>query len=229
MGLYMSDLIITGSEGLLGDTIARYFEAKGAAVLRCSKSLGHDLEDEAFVQHWFSENPATHLVNLFALNEHIQAQESPSFEDITLESMRRFLDVNVVALFSVCRAYAKFNKSGNIINFSSIYGKVSPQPSLYPGSGHKHIGYVTSKAAVIQLTKYLAVHLAPDIRVNCVIPGGVAHQQSQDFQDKYADLTPMNRMLQRDEITGIVDYLCSQQASYTTGGEFVIDGGYTAC
>ena len=224
----MSSIIITGSEGFLGNEMACYFEAQGASVFRCSRSLGHDLENEQFVKDWFEQNRADHLVNLFALNEHIENQTISNLFNCSLDSVRQFLEINVVALFSVCREYARHNKAGNIVNFSSIYGKVSPDPGLYEGKGNKHIGYVTSKAAVMQLSKYLAVHLAPEIRVNCVVPGGVLHKQNEEFINNYSNKTPLNRMMHSDEIIGIVSYLCSEASSYTTGGEFIIDGGYSA-
>ena len=70
---------------------------------------------------------------------------------------------------------------------------------MYEGS-HKDIGYGVSKAAVINLSKYLAVHLAPNIRVNCVIPGGVEHKQEKKFVREYSKHTPLNRMMRKDEL-----------------------------
>ena len=78
------------------------------------------------------------------------------------------------------------------------------------------------------LTKHLATHLAPSIRVNTVIPGGVEHNQSEKFKEKYNQQTPMKRMMKTNEITGILEYLISDKSSYTTGTEFKIDGGWTA-
>jgi NAD(P)-dependent dehydrogenase (short-subunit alcohol dehydrogenase family) len=78
------------------------------------------------------------------------------------------------------------------------------------------------------LTKHLATHLSPNIRVNTIIPGGVEHNQSPDFKDKYSSYTPMKRMMKVEELNGIVEYLISDSSSYTTGAEFKIDGGWTA-
>ena len=76
------------------------------------------------------------------------------------------------------------------------------------------------------MTKYLAVHLAPKIRVNCISPGGIHQNQSKDFIKKYSKLTPMGRMMKKEELNGLVDYLCSDKSSYATGENFVMDGGY---
>jgi NAD(P)-dependent dehydrogenase (short-subunit alcohol dehydrogenase family) len=134
--------------------------------------------------------------------------------------------VNLVSLFSVCREFAKNNKKSSIVNFSSTYGVISPKPELYEGS-HKDIGYGVSKAGVLNLTKYLAVHLAPSIRVNCVIPGGVLSKQNKKFVKDYSNLTPMKRMMKNGELNELIDYLCSEKSSYITGSSFTVDGGYT--
>jgi NAD(P)-dependent dehydrogenase (short-subunit alcohol dehydrogenase family) len=136
------------------------------------------------------------------------------------------MDVNLTSLFSVCRQFAKNNKKGAIVNFSSTYGLVSPNPSLY-SNFQKDVGYGVSKAGVINLTKFLAVHLAPNIRVNCVIPGGISFKQNSSFKKNYSKLTPMKRMMKKTELNSMIDLLCSNNSSYVTGASFVIDGGYT--
>ncbi|MEM4391747.1 MAG: SDR family oxidoreductase [Candidatus Nitrosotenuis sp.] len=220
-------IIITGSEGLLGKEITRYLE-KNNKVLRLDLSLGHDLTDEIFVKKWFKQNKAEALVNCFALNDHVEkGQKRETLFDITLESFTKFLDVNLIALFSVCREYARNNKKGSIVNFSATTGIVSARPDLY-GGGHKHIGYSVSKAGVINLTKFLSTHLAPDIRVNCVAPGGVEYDQDKEFIKKYAKLTPLKRMMKKTELNGLIEYLAGPRSSYVTGATFVIDGGWTA-
>ena len=135
--------------------------------------------------------------------------------------------VNLTSLFSVCREFARNNKTGAIVNFSSTYGAVAPYPHIYESS-EKHIGYSVSKAGVIQLTRHLSVYLAPKIRVNCIVPGGIAHRQSKNFKDKYAKLVPMKRMMNVKELNRITEYLCSDESSYVTGALFCVDGGWTA-
>jgi len=220
-------IIITGSEGLLGSKISDYLE-KNYEIIRLDLSLGHDLTDENFVKKWFSENPADCLVNCFALNDHVDknSKRTTLFE-ISLGSFSKFMEVNLTALFSVCREFARNNSKGSIVNFSATTGIVSARPDLYNGA-HKHIGYSVSKAGVINLTKFLATHLAPDIRVNCIAPGGAEFDQDENFIKKYSALTPMKRMMKTDELNGIVEYLCSSKSSYVTGSVFVIDGGWTS-
>ena len=168
------------------------------------------------------------MINLFALNHHIDAgQDKDTLFDIELESFEQYLKINLTSLFSTCREFARYNKKGSIINFSSTYGVVSPLKNLY-SEEEKHIGYSVSKAGVIMLTKHLATHLAPDIRVNTIIPGGVYNNQSKEFIKKYSNFTPMARMMNVEELNGIVEYLLSDSSSYVTGTEFKIEGGWTA-
>ena len=223
----MKTITITGSEGLIGSELMKYFSKKNK-VIGLDLNLGHDLSDEIFVKKWFKENHTDHLINCFALNHHIDNNKNKKYTlfDFPLDSFSKYLEINLTSLFSVCREFAKNNKYGTIVNFSSTYGVVSSKPNLYD-SAHKDIGYGVSKAGVINLTKYLAAHLAPNIRVNCLVPGGVHFNQTKQFIKNYSKLTPMKRMMKSGELNSIVDYLSSDNSSYTTGSVFVIDGGYT--
>jgi NAD(P)-dependent dehydrogenase (short-subunit alcohol dehydrogenase family) len=213
-------IIVAGSEGVVGSAIVPYLE-KNNEVVRLSGRLGHDFGDEDFVRGWFRENSADYLVNCFGVDD---KKGVGTFFDILLGSVDRYLSVNVTALFSVCREFARNDLSKGIVNISSIYGLVSPVPSLY--EGEKHIGYSVAKAGVVQLTRHLAVHLAPRIRVNCVVLGGVENGQDSEFQRKYNERVPMGRMMRGDEIPGIVEYLCSEKSSYMTGSIINLDGGW---
>lgn len=221
-------IVLAGSEGLMGKSLFAHLEGQGHDVKKLDISLGHDLTDEKFVKDFFSQNEASGLINLFAQMHHVDGtQEKSTLFNITLDSFRSYLDVNLTALFSVCREFARNNKSGSIVNFSSTYGLVSPPLDIYDNE-EKHVGYSVSKAGVLMLSKHLAVHLAPRIRVNTVIPGGIEYRQEEAFKALYSSKTPMGRMMRVEEIFGVVDYLISDSSSYSTGGEFKADGGWTA-
>lgn len=166
-------LIITGSRGVIGSAVTRYFNRQDSYnVMELDLALGHDLTDESFVKSWFEANPAEYLINLFGINDHVDPKtKRATLFNVSLDGFRRFLELNVTALFSVCREFARNRTAKGIVNFASTYGLVSPLPHLYKG-GEKHIGYPSSKGAVIQLSRHLATHLAPRVRVNCVAPGG---------------------------------------------------------
>jgi NAD(P)-dependent dehydrogenase (short-subunit alcohol dehydrogenase family) len=220
-------IIITGSEGLIGSELSRFLE-KNHEIIKIDLVLGHDLDDESFVKDWFSKHKADALVNCFALNDHVkEGQKRGTLFDQDLQTLSKYFQVNLISLFSVCREFARNNSKGTIVNFSATTGIVSARPDIYDGA-HKDIGYSISKAGVINLTKYLSTHMAPNFRVNCVSPGGVEHNQDESFKEKYSKLTPMKRMMRKDELNDIIEYLCSEKSSYVTGANFVIDGGWTS-
>ena len=224
----MNEITIAGSEGLVGSALCDYFQKKNIVINKLDLKLGHDFSDEEFVKKWFKENKTRNLINCFAINDHISSdRETTNLFDFSLDTFSEYMKINVVTLFSVCREFAKNNDKGSIINFSSTYGLVSPNPKLYENS-NKHIGYGVSKEAVINLTKYLAIHLAPKIRVNCLVPGGIENNQNEEFVKRYSELTPMKRMMRKEELNGLVEYLCSENSSYVTGSVLVCDGGYTS-
>lgn len=222
----MKKIIITGSEGLIGSELSRFLEKKNK-IYKLDIELGHDLTNEKFVQTWFKNNSANYLINCFALNDHVDSKRKKrTLFDVSLDSFSKYMHINLTSLFSVCREFARNNKKGGIINFSSYLGLVSSRPDMYNGS-HKDVGYCVSKAGVIHLTKYLAVHFAPNLQINCIAPGGIALNQDKKFLKNYSALTPMGRMMKKNEINGLIDYLCSEKSSYVTGSTFVVDGGFS--
>ncbi len=118
--------------------------------------------------------------------------------------------------------------SGVILNVASIYGVVSPDPALYGTSGlDSPLVYGVSKAGLIQMTRYLAVHWAPQVRVNCISPGGLQAGQPADFVDRYVARTPLRRMGGPDDLKGAVVFLTSDASAWVTGQNLVVDGGWT--
>lgn len=224
----MKRIVITGSEGIIGSKLTKFFVNKKIKVFKLDKKFRHDLTDEKFVKKWFRENKVDCLVNCFALNDHVgKRMNKKLLYNIPLESLSEYFKINLTSLFSVCREFAINTKKGSIVNFSSYLGIVSSRPDLYDGN-HKDVGYCVSKSGVISLTKYLAVHLAPSIRVNCISPGGIRLNQSKKFIKKYSELTTMRRMLEANELNELVEFLISNKSNYVTGSNFVIDGGYSS-
>lgn len=222
-------IIVAGSEGLLGNEIAKYFEENGNDVLRLDLKLGHDLTIENSVKKIMNDNKSSNvLITPFALNPQ-PYEDSYDLFDLPLESLDRYLKVNLLSLFSVCREFARVcPEKSSIINFSSTYGILSPKHFIYPEGFTKNIGYSITKAGVLGLTQYLSTYLAPKIRVNAIVPGGVENDQNAEFIKKYSEMTPMKRMMKKDEIIGLVKYLSSDDSMYTTGSILKVDGGWSA-
>jgi NAD(P)-dependent dehydrogenase (short-subunit alcohol dehydrogenase family) len=104
---------------------------------------------------------------------------------------------------------------------------VSPQPKLYKSS-EKDISYGISKAGVLQLSRHLAVHAAPNFRVNSIVLGGIQHEQNSNFIAEYSERAPLGRMANKSEVNGLVEFLISEESSYCTGATLTLDGGWTA-
>ena len=148
-------------------------------------------------------------------------------EDMSFETWKRVIDVNLTGIFLTARAAGRVmikRGGGSIINTASMSGHIVnvPQPQC---------AYNASKAAVILLTKSLAVEWAPyNVRVNCVSPGYIGTEmtlKAVDWIPTWESLTPMNRMGKPEELTAAIVYLAGYGASFTTGTDLVMDGAFT--
>ena len=177
------------------------------------------------------------LINCFHFKGNSRKLDSSSnffsgFENYPEEAWDLVHNVNLKGTFLLSQALLKFMKDCNssIINISSTYGIVSANKKIYGSSGiNSPVAYATSKAALINLTRYMATHLSDyKIRVNCLSPGGVLNNQSDDFIKNYCEKTPLGRMATAEEYQGAIIFMLSDASSYMTGSNLVIDGGWTA-
>lgn len=166
------------------------------------------------------------------------------FEDSPLETLRRQQRINVESVYigmqavlpSMRRTIAAGTKGASIINIASVYGMVA---------GAQFAAYSATKGAVRSLTRAVAFELAKTgIRVNCVLPGPVQTNLGADWEPPrdaagalippevalaaWAQLIPMGRLGQAQDIAPLVAFLAGDDAAFITGAEFVADGGYTA-
>jgi NAD(P)-dependent dehydrogenase (short-subunit alcohol dehydrogenase family) len=157
---------------------------------------------------------------------------SAPFEEQSEAAWRAALELNLTTAFVLAQEAApalRRSGRGSVVNVSSIHGIVSPQPSMYEGTDMTSpAAYAASKGGIIQLTRWLAAWMAPDVRVNTLSPGGVLRRQPEAFVDRYAARTPLQRMATEDDLRGAVAYLASDLSAYVTGHNLVVDGGWTA-
>lgn len=121
----------------------------------------------------------------------------------------------------------------SVVNVASMYGKVSPDPSVYGTTGANNPPhYGATKAGLIQLTRYLACNFAPElVRFNSVSPGPFPNQSNQSspgFIEELSRRVPMKRTGTAEEIGGPIIFLLSAAASYVNGADLSVDGGWTA-
>lgn len=153
--------------------------------------------------------------------------------DHPLEAWNQVFNVNVTGVLLACQVFGKAMMAGNggsIVNLSSTYGVVSADPRIYGDSGvNSPISYAGSKSAILNMTRYLAVHWREkNIRVNCLVPGGVFDNQGKEFVQNYSSRTPLGRMANAEEYQGAALYMLSDASSYMTGATVTVDGGWTA-
>jgi hypothetical protein len=124
----------------------------------------------------------------------------------------------------------KGSRLRSVVNIGSQYGVVAANPSLYAEQDKgSPIHYGVAKAALIQLTRELAVRLAArKVRVNCLSLGGIEGRVDERFKERYARLCPQGRMLTDSDLTGPVEFLASDASAGMTGHNLVVDGGWTA-
>jgi NAD(P)-dependent dehydrogenase (short-subunit alcohol dehydrogenase family) len=171
------------------------------------------------------------------------------FTECSLEGWQSVIHVELDGLFLVSQEVGKImekREQGSVIFISSIYGVVGNDQRIYKGSNlsglyteqkeeegkqvFSHSVYPVVKGGVISLTRYLAAYWGQyNIRVNCVSPGGIYHEgENEMFLKKYSDKVPLGRKARIDEISGSVVYLTSDESSYVTGQNLIVDGGWTA-
>lgn len=245
-------VLVTGATGQLGQQYCKAFASQGATVwvsdldINACKlvvaGLGSDaphrevlldVSDPQSVKNAFAEiKQKSGTVDVIINNAGISVFKP--FEERTFDEFMNVLKVNVGGTFLCIQEGSKLmretNNQGNIINIGSIHGVVSGDPRIYSEGDRKTPEcYGASKAAIIHMTKYFAVHLAVyGIRVNCISPGGVFNNQKENFVKNYCDHTPMGRMADETEMTATALYLASEGASYVTGQNITVDGGWTS-
>lgn len=180
------------------------------------------------------------LINNAALDSPPGAppEETGPFETYPLESWAKVLDVNLTGVFLACQVFGGAMAAagrGSIVNISSIYGLVSPNQTIYEyrrqdgAPFFKPVAYSASKSGLLNLTRYLATYWAgAGVRVNAVTFAGVFNQQDPRFLERYTPLVPLGRMARAEEYVGPIVFLASEAASYMTGSNLVVDGGWTA-
>jgi NAD(P)-dependent dehydrogenase (short-subunit alcohol dehydrogenase family) len=158
-------------------------------------------------------------------------------EQFPIDQFRRMVEVNLLGTFQVTQVIGGAmagRRSGSIVNIGSLYASVSPDQRFYDHLAGdlpflKSPAYGASKAALVNLTRYLATHWGPSgVRVNALSPGGVEGGQDDMFRRKFVARVPLGRMAATRDLGGPLIFLASDASSYVTGIELLVDGGYTA-
>lgn len=155
-------------------------------------------------------------------------------EEITDEDWAYSMEGVAGSVFRTIKEVIPYMKNGgSIVNIASMYGHIAPDFRMYEGDyihQFNPIHYGAGKAAVIQMTKYLAEYLIKyNIRVNAISPGtfpSKATQQYPEFLKKLSEHNPMNRIGQPEDLKGAVVFLASDASAYMIGQNLKVDGGW---
>ena len=246
-------VLVTGATGLIGTQLVKRFLRDGCRVVGTSRRLealsafgaalpagsdfvgvvadlgGDGNGSEGLVRELATRGLLPHAVvnNAFDMaNQKLDPGGHPRRDQWMTE-----FDYAVVVPYRIATGIAEASDSplDAVVNIASMYGIVPRNPALYDNPTlESPIHYGVAKAAMIHLTRELAVRLAPKkIRVNAVSYGGVEGRAGETFKARYAKLVPMGRMLRPEETAGIVAMLASADASAITGQNVVVDAGFT--
>lgn len=248
--------LVAGGAGYLGSPVCRALAGQGAAVVIADMAVERaqalaaaiseempqasvhalclDGGDEASIRAMVADTVAR-CGGLHIFVNATYKSIGKAVDDLSVPEFDASLHVQVSCGFLMAReAAAAMTGGGSIVFFSSMYGQVSPDPRVYhPPMLPNPIEYGAGKAAIIQMTKYLAVAWAPrGIRVNAVAPGPFPfpslQQEEPAFSERLAQKTPMRRVGLRHELAGPVVFLASDEASYVTGETLSVNGGWTS-
>jgi len=249
----MKTILITGCNGNLAATIIPILLNLNFKVLGC------DIHDSNSIQtlettklglneyskcNLSNENEIMSLINIFEQsgfpnylinNAAIDFVPNINSEEdgLDISNFDNLMKVNVKAPLILSKYFInnwrEKNTTGTIVNISSIYSEISPDPNLYQKGFVKNVLYGITKSALNSVTQQLAVLTAKNnIRVNALLFAGVkSKSQNEEFVKKYQSRIPIGRLMNSHEIIEPLIFLISEKNTYTTGALLKVDGGYS--
>ena len=243
MELKNKHIVLTGSEGLIGKAIMKELKKKNMIIsidllkIQKQKNVDHyicDLEDrkdrdlvsKKIIKKY---KKIDILINCAGAVSDFLPTNITDIKKQNSKIWDKFIEINLTSIFDLtCKFKTNLERSNNpsIINLSSIYATSYPDWEMYKNTKVPSIvSYSVSKGGLLNLTKWLATYLAPKIRVNAISPGGIKRNQSKAFIQKYIKKTPMKRMCRTMDVVNCIKFLSSEDSSYITGQNIIIDGG----
>jgi len=219
-------ILIAGYKGLIGKYLVGFFKKQKNVKLLCvDKSSTFDLINRNHLSNFFNINKdIEYIINASGKNDHVTKNKKEIFEDN--EILLDYIAQNVIAPKNLIEQSVKIcKKIKSIINFASLYGVRSPYHPIY--IKNKSLSYCVSKHAMEGLTKYYAALYADkNIRINNIRVGGVQNNQPKEFIKEFLKKTPNKKMVNKNDLVYLVDFLCSEKSSNIVGETINLEGGY---
>jgi len=250
-------VLVTGGYGHLGKFICKdliIFGAKVYCIGRNKKKFNNNFKDVKKNKNnlFFIKTDVTNEKSVkkninyiikkenkidILINNSIDSSLRTINPDISLKSWNKSLK-NVLQGYFLMSKYCiktmKKKKYGKIINMSSLFSFLAPQPKMYLNlKNEPPVSMAVAKGGINQLTKYLASVLGKyDINVNSVSPGWFPKKsknsiERKDYIKEIKNRIPLDRIGKPEDIAGVVCFLCSNKSSYITGQNIIVDGGYS--
>lgn len=245
--------LVSGGTGIVGSPVASALAEAGATVIVASRDVDRcrafaeslcdqslkvegerlDLSAESEIRDLRDRILKRHG-RLDILFNNAVARTGGDLRNATAQQWEDTMRVNSTGVFLASQIFSEpmqAQRSGSIINISSIYGVVGPDFSIYEGTTMSNpVDYSFAKSGIIGLTRYLASFLGPfGVRANCISPGGFwTADMPEVFERNYARRTLLGRMAVPKDIQGPALFLASDASAYVTGQNISVDGGWTA-
>lgn len=239
-------ILITGGSGKVGKQLVNHFSDKGFKVIFTSRSednikevvndrknvvgLKIDLLGDNFISELINilkekNIEINYLVNNARCLDFLKVETDGT---IKKENWLNEYLIDVVIPYELAINLEKNMPLKKIVNIASMYGVITFNPNLYDKFYNPPFQYSCAKAALIHLTKELAIKFADkNVQVNSISFGGIEGRVDEEFKEKYSKLCPQKRMMKEEEVIGTVDFLISDSSVYITGQNMLVDGGWS--
>jgi NAD(P)-dependent dehydrogenase (short-subunit alcohol dehydrogenase family) len=244
-------IVVTGGVGAIGQSFVRGVSDRGGIAIVAdinidvAELLSQDCTGNAYAVHLdiTSKNSVIALISdLMQRYGRIDALVNNAYprnknygkklEDVTYADFCDNVNMHLGGYFLVTQQFCLAFKDqgfGNVVNISSIYGSMAPRFEIYEGTPMTMpVEYAAIKSAIEHLTRYFAQYFkGTGIRVNCLSPGGILAGQPTDFLAAYKKHCASKGMLDPHDLLGALMFLLSDESSFMTGQNLLIDDGFS--
>jgi len=237
-------ILLTGANGQLGQAFANSLntdknelylvdivsELHNKEILN-SKNVSYlslDITDQLAV-----DNACNEIGDIDILINNAGVGVFSDFLSRTIDELNYVTQINLIAPIYLTKKFLPGMVKrgfGNIVNVGSVYGVVSSDYRIYGESGRNNSEiYSSTKAGIIQFTKYVAANYGHHgIISNAISPGGVFNNQLESFVENYINKTPTGRMAKVEDIVAALNFLISEGSNYVNGHNLIVDGGFSS-